>query len=138
MFKSGRQKKTDQCIIIKYLNAQNVMPMRIWRDLCRVHGPLTLSQTAVRNWCRRFTVDPNASCLDQPRSGGPRFAHKQTNIERICRLVGVNNRRSIHELAAAVKVSTGTAHKILHEDLKMKKLSARFVPKILSDAQKQC
>ncbi len=57
-------------------------------------------------------------------------------MDKIRRLVTQDNRRSIRELSAQVKISSGSTHKILHDDLHMKKLAARFVPKILSDEQK--
>lgn len=129
---------SDSVIIIKHLTAQNVSPIRIWQDLQRVHGPLTLSQTAVRNWSRHFSIDPGASCLDRPHVGGPKFARTARNQDKLRQLIRQDNRRSLRELASILKVSVGTVHHILHEDLQMRKLSVRFVPKILSEEQRAC
>ena len=47
-----------------------------------------------------------------------------------------DRRLSVHFIAASVGISTGSVHYILMENLSMNKVSARWVPRMLSDAQK--
>lgn len=116
---------------------ENESPINIWRRLRRIHGVHTLSQTAVHNWVRRFNANPTDSCLDRLRSGGPRTARKPTVIHKIQCLVQQDARRTVHELALATRISVGSVHKILRQDLSLRKLAARYVPKLLSDDQKR-
>jgi Transposase (partial DDE domain) len=48
-----------------------------------------------------------------------------------------DRRVTIKTLVAAHDVSVDTIHRILHQDLGLEKKSARWVPKLLSEAQKQ-
>jgi len=49
----------------------------------------------------------------------------------------MNDRRlSIDFIAESVGISIGSAHSILRQNLMMKKVSARWVPRMLSDVQK--
>ncbi len=95
-----------------------------------------MSQQTVRFWCRRFAGDPNASVLDLPRSGAPRWGCSARNIRSVQRLIRQNNRLTIKEIATVLHISSGTVSNILHKDLHLKKLCARFIPKILTPHQK--
>ncbi len=91
----------------------------------------------MRNWCRKFQADPTLSCLDKQRPGGPRFARCQQKIQQISRLIHDDAWRSIRELAAHTGISIGSVHRIITQDLKLRKIASRFIPKILTDNQKQ-
>ncbi len=73
MLHSGTQAKAEQRFIIKLYTAQEKTPVNIWTCLLRIHGVHVLSQTAIRNWYKKFWSDPDASYLDRPRSRGPCF-----------------------------------------------------------------
>ncbi len=84
---AGKQGKCEQRFVIKFFTAERETPINIWRHLRQVHGVFTLSQTAVRNWVRRFNANPTDNCLDKPRCGGSRTACRPQVIQRIHRLV---------------------------------------------------
>ena len=42
--------------VIKFLNAQSIVPIEIHCHLCQVYGPNFISKQMVRRWCRRFTA----------------------------------------------------------------------------------
>ena len=48
----------------------------------------------------------------------------------------MDHRLTIRAISAQVGVSTGSVHNILRRDLCLTKISAKFVPKILSDEQR--
>lgn len=137
ILRAGKQSRTEQRFVIKYFTAQDEMPTNIWTQLRRVHGAQTLFHSAVRKWYLRFKHDPTASCLDHPHSGGPAFACSRRTINKIQRLVAQDPRRTVCDLAARARISVGSTHSILRKDLKLRKLAARFVPKLLTDDQKQ-
>ena len=44
-----------------------------------------------------------------------------------------NRRLTIQEIVAEVGISTGSIHSILTEDLNLRRVSAKFVPKLLTE-----
>ena len=62
----------------------------------------------------------------------PSPARNEQNIALVERLVAEDPHSTIRELSEASGVSVGTIHSILHEDLHMRKLAARWVSHLLS------
>ena len=48
-----------------------------------------------------------------------------------------DRRSTIQEIVAKVGISTGSVHCILTEDLNLRRVSAKFVPKLLTEQQKE-
>ncbi len=134
---SGKQQKAEQRFVIKFFSARGDTPICIWWHLREVHGIHTLSQTVVWNWVWHFNADPNASCLDLPCCGGPRTARKPRTVARVRRLVCKGNCRTIRDIDLQAWISVGSAHKILCTDLGLCKIAAHYVPKLLTQEQKQ-
>ncbi|XP_061398138.1 uncharacterized protein LOC133333843 [Musca vetustissima] len=69
------------------------------------------------------------SIEDEPRSGRPKTATTTTEIVAKVRDMVLNDRRiKVHEIANVMGISNDRVHLILHEELQMKRLSARWVP----------
>ena len=64
-------------------------------------------------------------------------ARNEQNIAYVKRLIEEDPHSTVRELAMHVSLSIGTINNILHKDLHMRKLAARWVPHLLSDDQKQ-
>ena len=58
-------------------------------------------------------------------------------IERVRQIIREDRRPTIDEISMLVGISHGTCHKILTEDLKMRRVGSKFVPRTLSVDQKQ-
>ena len=58
-------------------------------------------------------------------------------IERVRHITGEDRRRTIDEVSMLVETSHGTCHTILTEDLKMRHVALKFVPRLPSVDQKQ-
>ncbi|KAJ4428572.1 hypothetical protein ANN_24616 [Periplaneta americana] len=73
--------------VIKFLNAQGIAPIEIYRQLCQVYGPNVMSKQMVRCCCRQFS----AGCQnvhDEERSGRPTIITDDLVEQRtICLLV---------------------------------------------------
>ena len=74
---------------------------------------------------------------DDERSGRPVSSSTQEMIERMCQNIREDRRRTIDEVSVLVGISHETSHKILTEDLKMRRVALKFVPWVLSVDQKQ-
>jgi len=58
-------------------------------------------------------------------------------IERVRQIIREDRRRTIDEVSMLVGIIHGTCHKILTEDLKMRRVTSKFVSRLLSVDQKQ-
>jgi len=56
--------------VIRFLNAKNMTPDEIHRQLCDVYGEHSMSSSMVRRWVRIFN-EGRANVHDDPRSGRP-------------------------------------------------------------------
>jgi hypothetical protein len=58
--------------VIKFLNAKNVRPAEIYRQVCEVYGENDMSDGMVRRWCRMFSE--GRTNVHDDRSGHPSLA----------------------------------------------------------------
>lgn len=70
--------------------------------------------------------------IDEHRSGRPKQVTTPEMIKKVSDIVSADSRVKVRDIADKLKISTGTAELILHEHLHMKKLSARWVPRLLT------
>ena len=72
-----------------------------------------------------------------PRSESPFTSRKEEVIDQVCEKVLEDRRLTVQEIVAEVGISTGSVHSILTEDLNLRRVSAKFVPKLLKEQQKE-
>ena len=85
----------------------------------------------VYNWMNEFKRGHTSTC-DAPCSGSPIEVATPEIIDKIHDIVLTDRRVKVRELVEATVISHGTVISILHEQLDMKKLSARWVPRLLA------
>jgi len=67
---------------------------------------------------------------------GHASSRSEDMIARVEQMVMDERRLSVKQIAANAGVSAGSVDTILHDDLKMRKISARWVPRMLTDENK--
>jgi hypothetical protein len=77
------------------------------------------------------------SVEDDERSGQPSTSKTTENVEKIQELFHKDHSRTIHELADKAGISYGVCQEILTENLNMHHIAAKFVPRLLTNDQKQ-
>jgi len=77
------------------------------------------------------------SVFDEPRPGAPKTATAEDNVTKINDLVLADRRLKIREIDETVGMSKDRVSHILHEILGMRKLSARWVPRLLTPQNKR-
>lgn len=92
------------------------------------YGEAALSKTRVYEWFTRFK-NGEMSIEDQPRSGRPSTSRTDENVDKINALVREDRRRTIDQLCEMSGVSWSSIQRILSEDLHMKRVAAKFVPR---------
>lgn len=108
----------------------------IHRKLVVVAGERAPSDRTVRDWVARFKAG-RSSTADDPHSGRTSTTSSQSIIDLIESMVGEDPHITIDDISDKVGISHGRVHAILHEDLRLRKLSSRWVPHHLTDAQRE-
>ena len=76
------------------------------------------------------------STCDAPRPGRPKTVTTPENIDQIHELILEDRRISAKSIAEQLDISSDRLGSIIHEDLDMRKLSAKWVPKCLNADRK--
>ncbi len=74
---------------------------------------------------------------DKPCPGWPCSARTQDNINTVRQVIQGNRHCSISDICDETSLKRTTVHSIVKKDLHFSKLAPKFVPKLLSDKQKQ-
>ena len=128
--------KTEYRAVIKFLVLEGQSSKQVEERLTSVYGQSSPSSSTIKRWVKEFQRG-RESLEDDPRSGRPTTSTSPENIEKVHKLVIENRRISLYELEEATGISYGSIHNILHDELHMSKVCARWVPKMLSDDMKQ-
>jgi len=96
------------------------------------HAP---SYATVRNWVAQFKHGDFSTC-DAPRPGRPKIVTTPEIIDQIHELILEDRRISAKSIAEQLGISHQWVGSIIHEDLDIRKLSAKWVPKCLNADQK--
>ena len=95
----------------------------------------TLSRTQVYKWYSRFKGG-EMSCEDQPRSGQSSTCQNDENLDKVCIAINAGHRRTIDNISEITGLSWSSCQQMLMEDLNMKRVSAKFIPQLLTKDQK--
>ena len=88
----------------------------------------------MKKWAADFKRG-RSTIFDDVRSGRPKTAVSEDHDIR--NAVLSDQRMKVRELSNIAQISTEHVHYVLHEKLHMKKLSARWVPRLLTVDQKR-
>ena len=103
-------------------------------ELADVYGSSAPSYAQVKFWVGEFKRG-RVSLEDEARSGRPLDATDEEMCKKVWDLVYSDRRIQVEEIAQALGISHGSVPTILHDRLGMRKLTAHWVPKSLSDEQ---
>ena len=99
------------------------------------YGEFTLSKKNVYKWYKLFQ-EGRENVEDEPRPGRPSTSTTDENVEAVKEIVLKNRRITIREVAEDVGISVGSCHDILSDVLGMRRVSAKFISKLLNFDQK--
>jgi len=97
------------------------------------HAP---SYATVKNWVAQFKCGDFSTC-EAPRPGRPKTVTTTQIIDQIHELILEERRISAKPIDEQLGISRELVGSIIHEDLDMRKLSAKWVPKCLNADQKR-
>lgn len=122
--------------VIKHFHIDGKKPKEIKEELDRVHGESAPSFKTVCFWVNEFKRG-RRSTEDESRSGRPKEATTDEMITKVHDLVLNDRRLKVRVIADTIGISKERVGHILHEHLHMRKLSARWVPRLLTEDQKR-
>ena len=126
----------EQRVNIKFCFKLGKSPKETHEMLILVYGDAAVTLKTVYKWFDRFRKGFE-SIDDEERSGLLSTSCTDKNIAKVNKMVRSNRRLTIREIADDLHISFGSVQQILTKDLNMKRVSAKFVPRILTPAQKQ-
>ena len=74
---------------------------------------------------------------DDPRSGTPTTSRTNENVERVREKVRSDRRLTVRMIADELSMNSERVWRIITEDLGMRKVCAKMVPRLLNDGQKE-
>jgi len=115
---------------------QGKAPKEIHSILKEILGEHEPSYATVKYWVARFNRGDFSTC-DAPRPGQPKTVKTPTIIDQIHELILEDRRISAKSIAEQQGISREGVGSIIHEDLDMRKLSTKWVPKCPNADQKR-
>ena len=95
-----------------------------------------MKKTAVYKWVKRFS-EGRESVADEEKSGRTATSRTEQNITKVRQIVRENRRLTVRSTTEQLNTDKETIRKIVTEDLDMRKVCAKIVPKELTEEQKQ-
>lgn len=104
--------------------------------LAVAYGEATLDRSNVYRWYKMFS-EGREDVNDEERAGRPSTSTTDENIDEVKKIVLADRRITVREVAEDLDISIGSCHSIITNDLGMRRVAAKFVPKLLNFDQKQ-
>ena len=98
----------------------------IYEELKEALGSDAPSARTVRRWAQRFR-ERKKDVDDDPRSGRPISVFTNENIERVQHVIEDEPHCTYDDIIAETSLSHGTIERIIHDCLKMRKMTSRWV-----------
>lgn len=126
----------EQRAVIRNLMRRGKKCTEIRENLVEVYQDAALSISAIKRWIAKFRCGQDS--LEKRRTGGRvREATTDAKVAMVKKLVNADRRITIRRIAEEVGISLERVGFILHEKLGLVKLSARWIPRLLTNEQKQ-
>ena len=100
-----------------------------------VYGDAAVTMKTVYKWFERFR-NGCESAEDEERSELSSASKTPENVERVSEMIRSNRRLTTGEISEDLNIFYGSVQNILTTDLNMRRVSAKFVPRVLTVQQR--
>jgi len=128
--------KIEYRAVTKFFVKEGSTPNEIHSKFINFYGDSSPLFSTITKWAAEFKRG-RTSLEDDPREGRPKSATTSKFMEQVHDMVLDDRRMKVREIAETIGISKERVGYILHEELDMKKLCARWVPRLLT-ADKKC
>ena len=129
------RQKFDQRCAIKFCIQLGESATVTYEKLQRAYGEHSLSRAQVFKWHKSF-LEGREQVEDEPRSGRLSTSETDNNVERVRSLVRSDRRLTLRMISSELNLNQFTVQQVLLQDLDMRKVWAKMVPKKLMNEQK--
>jgi len=135
---NAKMGKLELRAVIKYFHLKGMTSRRkeIFCDMKQALGESAPAYCTVKKWHAEFQRR-RSSCDELHRCGRPTTSVDEETVERDNKLIMNDRRLTVCFIAKSIGISSCSVHSILTENLLTKKVSARWVPRMLSDVHGQ-
>ena len=120
----------EQRVVIKFYTLLEKSFSDIREDLHTVYGDSCISKSAISKWMNRFKEGRDTTKSDK-RKGRPMTVSNERKVAEIQEYILVDRRATVETVAEHFGISYGTAQDIMSNKLGMRRVSARWVPRLL-------
>ena len=121
--------------IIKFCVDLGKTPTETMKMMKDANRSSNVSRSLVFKWHKRFS-EGRESLKDDTGRGRKRIVNAWT-VAAVKSLIEEDRRLTVSDISTKVGVSYGSVHSILRNQLKMSKVHARWVPRLLKNAEKE-
>jgi histone-lysine N-methyltransferase SETMAR len=126
----------EQCYCIKFCQKLGDTQSETICKIQQAFGNNAMGVTQIKEWYNEFKNGRTSVDSDQ-RISRPSTSRNSDVINKVRSLIMEDCRLTIREIANDIGISDGSAYAILTDDLGMRRMAAKFVPKLLSCEQKE-
>jgi len=127
---------SEQRICIKFCFKIGKTATETYQLLQQAYGEDAMGRAQAFEWFRRFK-EGRTSVESDPRSGRPSTSGNEEMIAQVRTVLPNNKRLTVREIADDCGISVGSCDAILTHDLHMKRVCAKYVPRLLTDDQRE-
>ena len=103
---------------------------KLMTEISTAFEPSCVSYNTVWRWKKKFESGVE-SIKNAPKSGRPKSASRKEIVSKIKEIIEGDARFTVRDIVRKVGISLSTVHVILKKHLKVRKISARWVPHLL-------
>ena len=133
---SRREDTLEERYAIKFCFKLGKTASETYGMLQTAFRPSCMNRASVFEWHKRFK-EGKESVWDDERCGRSKEVRTPELIGQIENFMDKDRRLSIETISTQFDVSVGTVHTIIREELKMRKICAKFVPRVPREDQKE-
>ncbi|UYV69087.1 hypothetical protein LAZ67_6002340 [Cordylochernes scorpioides] len=126
----------DQRTCIKFCVKNEIKCADAFQMLTVAYGEATLDRSNVYRWYKMFS-EGREDVNDEERAGRPSTSTTDEKINEVEKMILANRRITVKEVAEDLNILIGSCHSIFINDLGMRLVDTKFVPKLLNCDQKQ-
>lgn len=126
--------RKEQRAVIRFFWAKGLKPSLILAEMQPVYGKKCFTRSAIERWCDKYSRG-RESLIDKKRPGRKVVATNNGNVNKIDAFIRSDRRVSISDIVLFTGISRGSVHKVVQDNLKFRKVSARWVPRQLKPEQ---
>ncbi|XP_076058570.1 protein GVQW3-like [Oratosquilla oratoria] len=121
----------EACRLIMFLHLKGYSAQKIHDEMKAVYDNDYLSYDTVVRWKRNFQSG-HMSLADEPRTRRLSLTDSAATVKKVGNLILEVRLVTIHVIMYENGLSYGSVWKIIHDELYMSKVSARWVPRLLT------